>query len=49
MLSEIINRLVGRRNTVVCEIAVATYTVLDTEYGAKKSGQDRGARSNHPN
>ena len=49
MQSEIINRLVGRRNTVVCEIAVTTYTVLDTEYGARKSGQDRGVRSNHLN
>ena len=49
MLSEIINRLVGRRSTVACEIAVTTYTVLYTEYGAKKSGQDRGFRSNHLN
>ena len=29
MLSEIINGLVGRRNTVVCEIAVTTYYTLN--------------------
>ena len=29
MLSKIINKLVGRRNTVVCEIAVTTYCVLN--------------------
>ena len=49
MLSKIINRLVGRRSTVMCEIAVTTYTVLYTEYGTRKSGQDRGVRSNHLN
>ena len=40
MLSKIINKLVGRRNTGVCEIEVTTYS--DTEYGARKSGADRG-------
>ena len=45
MLSKIINKLVGRRNTVACEIAVTT--PLYTEYGARKSGADRGEdRSN---
>ena len=29
MLSEIINRLVGRSSTVVCEIAVTTYYILN--------------------
>ena len=39
MLSTIINKLVGRRNTVECEVTVTTYF---SEYGATKSGADRG-------
>ena len=32
-LSETINRLVGRRNTVVCEIEVTTYYILNMAQG----------------
>ena len=47
MQSKIINKLVGRRNTVVCEIAVTTHYQSLTEYSARKSGADRGEdRSN---
>ena len=33
MLSNLINKLVGRRNTDVCEIAVATYYILNMAQG----------------
>ena len=33
MLSKIINKLVGRRNTVVCEITVTTHYILNTAQG----------------
>ena len=51
MLSKSTNKLVGRRNIVVCEIAVTTYYIdLYTEYGTRKSGADRGVvRSNFLN
>ena len=33
MLSKIINKLVGRRNIVLCEIAVTTYYILNVAQG----------------
>ena len=33
MLSKIINKLLARRNTVVCEIAVITYYILNMAQG----------------
>ena len=46
MLNKIIDNLVGRRNTVVCEIAMTIYT-LNMAQGT--AGQDRVVRSNHLN